>query len=218
MNTELQREVSLRVNRLGDNEYRLAYLRAETKDANTIVELVEEHRKPFAEGRVANMGSMVAANQETWAKIAKESEDAAKRELLQNSAELAELNKLERAAKEAQRHADAKNAELSLLWNDNAIPEKIEAISIRLAQISNELASLDAEKIKADFKSLYRARLNGAVADPFAQMQLAGLLITAPLRKEVLERLATELETELVELKARSRFWQRGLARKSITT
>jgi DNA repair exonuclease SbcCD ATPase subunit len=198
---------------MGDNEFRLAYSKAEIKDANNIVELVEAHRKQFAEGRVASVGSMTMASPETWAAIANESDAAARRELLQSSAVLTELDELERKAREAQQAADAKNRELNALWTEyNAIPDKIEKINVRLADIATALASLDTAKLETGFRELYRAALDGAIHDPFAQMQFAGLLVTAPLRKEVLTKLATELETELVELKARSKVLAKRLS------
>lgn len=82
-------------------KFLLAYSKAENKDANTIAELIEEFRKPFSEGKVASIGAMTMANAETWAKIAEESESAAKCELLKNSAELSELERLKKAADEA---------------------------------------------------------------------------------------------------------------------
>jgi hypothetical protein len=102
MNHDLRTEVESQINRLGENEFRLAYSRAKTKEARTIIELIEEFRKPFTEG-LASIGSMVVANQETWARLAERSDPAAKRELLANSAVLTELNELERKAREAQK-------------------------------------------------------------------------------------------------------------------
>jgi len=216
MNTELKNEVATRVNRLGDNELILAYSKAETKDANTIVDLIDEFRRPFADGKVTSMGSAAFANPETWAKIAEESDSAARRELLKSSAVLTELDELERRAREAQAAADQKNRELNNAWAEySAIPERIEAINARLADIANELASLDTPKLNADFKSVYRNALNGAIYDPLAQMQLAGLLVTAPLRKEVLNELATELKAQLIEVQARSRTLGKKLGQRS---
>lgn len=42
MDQELKKEVASRINRLKENEFRLAFSKAETKSANEIVELVEE--------------------------------------------------------------------------------------------------------------------------------------------------------------------------------
>jgi predicted nucleic acid-binding Zn-ribbon protein len=72
------------------------------------------------------------------------------------------------------------------------------------------LRSLDAAKIEADFKSLYRNMLDGAQASAGALDAIAARLVTAGLRKEVLTQLVTELESHLSELKAR----QKVLAKK----
>ena len=112
MNKELKREVFLQINYLGESEYALAYSRAETKDVATIVEAIQQHRKTFEDGRVASIGSAAFASQEQWKALAGESERSARDLLMQSSSELAELDRLEKAAFEAKRLADAKNREL----------------------------------------------------------------------------------------------------------
>jgi hypothetical protein len=209
MNHELRQEVSQRV------PFRAAYSKAETKDANTIAELIEEHRKPFSEGKVASIGAMTMASQETWAKIAEESEAAARRELLKNSAELSELERLERAAEEAQRLAEAKNAELSRLWSEyNNLPEKVEAINIRQAQIATELRSLEPEALKESFKSAFSALVRGASGSQDGLNLIAGMVATREWRVEVLEHLENELESELSGLRARSKVLAKKLGQK----
>src|SRR5215471_6190168 len=125
MDTEIRREVALQINYLGDSEYALAYGRAETKDVATIVEAIQQHRKTFEEGRVASIGSAAFASQEQWKALAAESERAARDILLGSSSELAELDRLEKAALETKRLADAKNRELELAWSEfSRIPER----------------------------------------------------------------------------------------------
>ena len=211
MDNELKNEVYNRVSQLGDNEFRLAYSRSVNKESNEIVELIEEHRKPYTEGRVASIGAMVMASAETWQRIAEESEAAAKRELLANSAVLTELTELERKAREAQEAADKKNRELQAIWSEwNAIPDRLEAKELQLAQISNEIRSLDPQSLKAEFKTTYLAMLEGAIASGSFLPDIAMRLYTSDIRLEVLNTKAEELEHEIVELKAR----QKVLAKK----
>jgi hypothetical protein len=97
MNNEIRNEVAIRVQRMKDNEWRLAYSKAtNNSDADEIVELVETHRSQFAEGKTANIGSAIFASAETWDAIACASDEDAKRELLKSSADLTELDRPER--------------------------------------------------------------------------------------------------------------------------
>jgi hypothetical protein len=137
MNEELKKQVSNRVPRLGHNELLLACSKAKKKnDENEIVALVEEFRSPFAEGKVASIGSASFASPTVWQEIAEASDKAAKNALLADSAELKELQKLERAAAEAKALADAKSRQLQADWQEyNSLPERAEAASnwLRLA-------------------------------------------------------------------------------------
>lgn len=215
MNNELQREVALRVNRLGTNEYRLALSRAENKnDANQLVELVEAFRLPFSEGRVSSIGSMVAASAETWARIAEEADAAAKRELLKSSAVLTELEELKRKARLAQEEADRKSRELQALWDSyNSLPEQIQTRELKLAQLGNEIRSLDPKQLEENFKSLYRAMLNGVLGSPVSLNDIGMLLYTSGLRVEVLSTKAEELQKEIADLRARLKQVSRKLGR-----
>jgi DNA repair exonuclease SbcCD ATPase subunit len=168
------------------------------------------------DGKIASIGSATFANAETWRAIAAEAEKAARAEFLKSSAELSELERLETVAAEARKAADAKERELQALWSEfQSIPEKAEKLNDRLNAITNELRALDSAKIEADFKAMYKNVWQGAMVDPFAQMQLAGLLVTAPLRKEVLNSLAEELQTQLADMKARHKALSRKLGQRS---
>jgi hypothetical protein len=208
----------MRVNRLGDDEYRLALSKAGNKsDVNEIVELIETFRAPWLEGRVANLGSMVVATPEQWQRVADAADSAARREMLRNSSVLSELNALEATARAAQEARDAKPAELQEAWDQfsSAIPDKLDAINARLDAIANELASLDTAKIEADFKNHFRAKRNGVVGSPVSLDALAALLVTAPLHREVLEDMAKGLEAEASELKSRRAKLSKKLGRKA---
>ena len=216
MNQELKNEVALRIPRMGNNEFLIGYSRAETKSVNEIAEFIEDHRKPFSDGRVASIGAAAMASAEVWQKIAEESDAAAKRELLKDSSELAELNKLERAAAEAKRLADAKQDELTRAWNEyNSLPEKAKAISLMLAQFDNTLRELEPEVLEKGYKDTFRSMLNGALVDGFALVFAAETIVTSGLRRAVINEEKAKLEHELYEVKARSKTLAKKLGMKA---
>ena len=127
-----------------------------------------------------------------------------------------QLDRLEKAALQAKRLAEAKNRELESAWNEfSRIPERAYAIRLELDGIAKLLSELEPGKAEADFKQQYMQMLNGATADGFAQTALAGLLVTRELRKECLNEKAAELNNELSELKARSKALAKKLGQKS---
>ena len=189
---------------MGNNEFLIGYSRAETKSVNEIAEFIEDHRKPFSDGRVASIGAAAMASAEVWQKIAEESDAAAKRELLKDSSELAELNKLERAAAEAKRLADAKQDELTRAWNEyNSLPEKAKAISLKLAQFDNTLRELEPEVLEKGYKDTFRSMLNGArvqYADRCMEFRLLSKTTSirpasAPLRRALCSTIACQRKT-----------------------
>lgn len=211
---ETWKEVANRVQRLGDNEFRLAYSRATNKnDANEIVALIEDYRQPYQEGKVANLGTAIFATAEQWERIATESNNAAKCELLKNSAELAELEKLEKAARAAQEAADAKSREVQAAWDEyNSLPDRIASLDTRIGEINDGMRELDTDALARQYKDIYKAGLKGAITDRFALVFAAESIITANLRKEVLNELAAELQSEMSEAKRRFKALERKLA------
>jgi hypothetical protein len=216
MNNEIRREACLRLNRLGNDEFRLALSRAINKDdVNEIVQLVEAFRSPFAEGKAANLGSIIAATPEAWQAVANEADAAARAELLQDSSEFNALQKLEKAANEARKLAEAKHAELSRDWDKySATPEQLDMTNTRLARINSELESLDAQVLETEFKGHYKSLLNGSVASAGFLDAVSIKPLTVSLRREVLEKLQQELETEATGLKARQKQLAKRLGRK----
>jgi hypothetical protein len=209
MNIEIFNEVARNMPELSTQEFELASRRASDQSVAAISAEIEEFRKQFTGGR--NYMS-----QDEWKRCRADAKAAATKELLSQSVDMLELTDLQKRTEEMRKEAEAKEAALNAAWTEFiSIPERAERINDRLNAIASELASLDITKIEADFRQLYRATLNGAVGDPFAQMQLAGLSITAPLRKGVLTQLATELETGLAELKARLKVLAKKLGQKS---
>jgi hypothetical protein len=215
MDNELRRTLSLKHPYLGESELHLCYLKSAEKTEAAISERIEEWRKPFEARKTANMGSASFATAESWKEIARESDKAARAELMKSSSELAELNELERQAEELRQRAEAKNAELSRLWSEyNAIPDRIHAAQNELNSIKNGLVDLDPAKLRDDFKRHYKAILNGAISHPLAETELVTVIVTADLRKEVLEEKAGELEAQLVELRKRNKELGKRLGRK----
>jgi hypothetical protein len=143
---------------------------------------------------------------DNWEAISVASEKAARNILIESSSELAEVDELERKANEARRLANEKNRALEAAWNEfRVLPEKADKIKRQLEQIASGLESLDPAQLAEDFRRHYRAILDGGQADPFAQVQLAAVICTAPSRKEVLEEKRTTLEAEYAELKKRNK-------------
>jgi hypothetical protein len=168
MNEELKREVSLQINYLGDSEYALGYSRAEKKDVATIVEVINKHRAQFTSGKTSNIGSAEFASATQWQALAAESDRAARDILLGSSSELAELDRLEKAALEAKRLADAKNRELESAWSEfSRIPERADKIKLELDGIAKLLGERKPETLEVDFKRHYKAMLNGSTVDSF---------------------------------------------------
>jgi hypothetical protein len=216
MNTELKNEISNQISHVGDSEIALAVSRAGSTDVNAIAEEIRKHRAQYENGRVANIGAATFASAEQWQALAAESDRAARAILMQGSAELTELDRLEKAATDAKRLADAKSCELSSAWREfSHIPERADAVKLELDGIAKLFAELEPGKIEADFKAAYTSMLNGAAADVFGQTALAGLLITRELRKECLNEKAAELNKELAELKARSKALAKKLGQKA---
>jgi hypothetical protein len=76
-NNELKRTVAHRVSYMTDAEYQLGYLNAAERTENAIVEAIEAHRDPFAEGRTVGVSGAVGATKEEWQAIARDSDKAA---------------------------------------------------------------------------------------------------------------------------------------------
>jgi hypothetical protein len=204
--SELKRILSLQFNYLGDNEWLLCHSRAAEKTEAAIAAQLHAWRKPFEEGKTANIGSANFASPETWRDIATRSDEHARRALLADSAALVELDRLQNAANEAAKLAEAKQAELSQMWSEyNAIPERIEAIGTRLAELNDSLRELDAEALEKQYKDTYKSILNHALTDGFALVFAAEAIVAAPLRKQVIAEVTEELESELTGLRARSK-------------
>jgi DNA repair exonuclease SbcCD ATPase subunit len=209
MNIEILNEVARNIPELSTQEFELGSPRASEQSVAAISAEIEDFRKQFT-------GNRNYMSQDEWKRCRAEAKAAATKELLSQSVDMRELTDLQKRAEEMRKEAEAKEAALNAAWIEFiSIPERAERINEKLNSIANELASLDITKIEADFRHLYRATLNGAVADPFPQMQLAALLVTRELRKEVLNELAEALNGELADLKARSKVLAKKLGMRS---
>ena len=213
-NNELKRTVALRVPYLTDAEYQLGYLNATVKTENAIVEAIEAHRKPFAQGRTVGVSGAVGATEEQWQANSRDADKAAKAELLKNSAELVELDRLEKIAAQARKAAEAKERELNALWSEySALPDRISAAQRELDSIRSSIADLEPAKLNEEFKRHFRAVIDGGITDPFAQVQMAAVIVAADLRREVLNEKAGELEAQLVALRKRNKELSNKLGR-----
>jgi hypothetical protein len=100
------------------------------------------------------------------------------------------------------------------LWFEySAIPDKISATQRELDSIKNGLKELDPVELREEFKHHFRAVIDGGITDPFAQVQMAAIIVTADLRREVLEEKASDLEAKLVELRRRNKELAKKLRR-----
>jgi len=197
-----------------DAEYQLGYLNAAERTENAIAEAIEAHRGPFAEGRTVGVSGAVGATKEEWQAIARDSDKAAKAELLKSSAELNELQRLEKIAEEARKAAEAKERELNALWSEySATPDRISAAQRELESIRSAIADLELAKLNQEFRRHFRAVIDGGITDPFAQVQMAAVIVTADLRREVLNEKAGGLEAQLVTLRRRNKELSKKLGR-----
>jgi|SRR6516165_3984694 hypothetical protein len=84
------------VDRLQDYEFKLARSRCGANATAKDIAAVEEHRRPLMTG-ACNIGSAIYMSAENWEKVARESDEAAKRELMKGG-RLEELERAEAAA------------------------------------------------------------------------------------------------------------------------
>jgi uncharacterized protein YceH (UPF0502 family) len=115
----------------------------------------------------------------------------------------------------SQEAASAKARDLQVAFDElNAPPGKLEAANERLAHLAAEVQKLDAEEIKAEYKTRYRSFLAGEMAQAGFLDAVACRLMTADLRRAVLSELADALESEVAELKTRQRQLSKRLGQK----
>jgi hypothetical protein len=137
MENETKREVGIQINYLGESEYALALSRVETPDVAAIVEAIQQQRKQFEDGKIVSIGSATFASESQWRAIATDSERAARNIVLGDSSELAQLDRLEKAALEAKRLADKPNRELESAFAEfSRIPERADTIKLELDGIA----------------------------------------------------------------------------------
>jgi len=103
---------------------------------------------------------------------------------------------------------------LNALWLEySAIPDRIPQAQHELESIRSSIADLDPAKLNQEFKRHLRAVIDGGITDPFAQVQMAAVIVTADLRREVLNEKAGELEAQLVALRKRNKELSKKLGR-----
>jgi hypothetical protein len=201
---ELFRVLGTQIPRLQISEFEAAYRNNADKadDATVLMKLIEAdinaRRDKFSGG-----ATYLPAG--GWDKIFAQADDEARWEILQSSDVLANLNELEAKALDAKRAAE-QAAALEALWSEfNSLAPRSANINKRLTALEVELQELQSEKLASDFRKLYRATLDGAHLDQFATVFASALIVTANLRREVIEELQSELKAELATLQKRNK-------------
>jgi chromosome segregation ATPase len=207
MNTEIKKEVTREISNLGPSEYALAVSKVEDpNNVAAIMAAVADYRKQFeSKHGVMSNGASAYATRDQWQAIARDADASARRELLKESALLSEVDELTRRADEAKRIADERTAELNRLWSEySSLPDRISSTQLDLDSTNEAIKSLDPAELRKDYKDWFRSMLDiKSQVHPLVFAQRAEILITAELRREVLEEKASELEAQLVEMRKR---------------
>jgi hypothetical protein len=200
----LREEVSRNVPDVGPSEFLLA-LRTVGANASKIAEEIHRRRDAII-GPANRLGNSTLLPDSERRRIRSEAESAARRELLDGSATVAELDELQHRAAVAAEKARAKQAEFDRRWTEfQSLPAKHEAVGARLQNVLNEKASLDSETLQAQFKDIYRHVVLGTgVVSGDALAQFASIFETRELRITVLDELEVELRAQLEQLKHRN--------------
>jgi hypothetical protein len=211
----LKNAVQAQVNNVGPSEFALAVSKVEDPtNVAAIIEAVTDYRKPFeSKHGVISNGSASFATKEQWEGIAADAEASAKRELLKDSSILREVDELTRKAEEAKRLADERTAELNRLHAEQSrLPDQIASAQSQLNSLNVTMSELNVDTLKADYRRLYRAVLDGGRTDQFAELFAAAAIVTCELRREVLTAKASEIEASLVEMRRRNKELKRKLS------
>ena len=134
---------------------------------------------------------------------------------MRTSDALANLNELEANALNAKRGAEQAAAALEALWNQfNQLAPRAANINQRLTALEVELQEVQPEKLASEFRKLYRATLEGGSVDRFSVVFASAAMVTANLRREVIEELQSELKAELATLQKKNKALCRQLGQK----
>jgi hypothetical protein len=95
------------------------------------------------------------------------------------------------------------------------LPEKVEHINTRLADLKATRASLDVKKLNADFREFYGKMLSGTVVDGMALAIHSGLIATRSLPLEVIAALESKAQGELAEVRTNSKTLAKKLGKKA---
>jgi chromosome segregation ATPase len=210
----IKNAVEQQISNLGPSEFALAVSKVENpNNVAAIIEAVTDYRKQFeSKYGVINNGAAAFATRDQWEAIGCDAEGSAKRELLKDSSLLREVDELTRKATEARRLADERQAELNRLHAElSSLPDRISATQRELDSLNATLSELNVDTLKADYKRLYRAVLDGGQNDKFAEVFAAAAIVTVDLRREVLTAKTGEIEASLVEMRRRVKELKRRL-------
>jgi len=211
----IKNEVELQISNLGPSEFTLAVSRVQDPtNVAAIIGAATDYRKQFeSKHGVINNGSAAFATRDQWEATARDAEASAKRELLKDTALLKEVDELTRKADEAKRLAHERTAELNKLHAEfSSLPDRIASSQRELDQINATLSEISVDSLKADYKRLCRAVIDGGQTDRFAEVFSAAAIVTCDLRREVLTEKAGQIEASLVEMRRRNKELKRKLS------
>jgi len=208
-NAEIKAEVLRERSNCGVAEYEVCLTRAtEANDgkqptSKQIIEALDAWRTQHG-ASVSPFGSSYAT-EETWKKVAADSEKAARELLLESSAELQSLTAIEKQMFELQRQAKAQSDKLTAWFSEySALPAKAAAANEQLGRIATERTAL-GDALDADFIDAYTALIRGDVQYTAKVAQLSATIVTRDIRLQVLDSLEVDAENALAKLEVRNK-------------
>jgi len=208
----IKQEVSKQHQQLSDSEFNRAlgaalvdYTGGNTKLTVAISAEIETWRAKFTPGFTV-IGGRIAGSTAFWQKVYRDAEDAAKRELLAGSRELAELDALQAEATAAKQKADAKNAQLNAVFAEfNGIPDKAARLQHQLTNCGLERELLSEVKLAAQIKSNYLEWLQTGNQNRKIDADFfCAVLTQRAIKVSVIDELETQLRSELKTLDKRN--------------
>jgi small-conductance mechanosensitive channel len=201
--------VGFEVPSLGIYEFQLAAHKV--VEANPTLEgnIEAQLKAAVMDTRKQHGGNANYLSADAWQKVYAAAEAAARHELLDGNSLLAEVDELERTAREASEKARAKTAELNARLSEaRGLPARIEALQDKLAAIEDQRTYLDKESLEQQFKSAYANWVltnNVAHASELMESanQISAVLATRDLRLSVLKQAERDVKHDLDALLAR---------------
>lgn len=201
----------LRIPSLGKSEFEFALLRIEegTENIGKVVDkIVDAHRQQFYGGllgKVSHRLALITKSTEEWNRIYNESEQAARRSLMQGSG-LSKLDALQAEAIRAQEEANAVQRELDKAFHEHrAIPGKVDAIKNRLNVIKAERDHNNLESLLEEFRRAYGHWFKTGITANYNDQEFSSRIVLAGEKLAVLDVAEKGLLEEIDRLKKHSR-------------